>query len=67
MYKEGDLVREIAKQSGAPQIKILSEKKDKTKESIIKVMGGLSHKQEATRIILQIMEKFRLGETVLSI
>lgn len=38
---EGLLVRDIAKRSGAPQIKIMSEKHDKNKECIIKIMGNI--------------------------
>lgn len=58
---KGSKIKEIAARASAAQIKILSEKKDEMnlKDCVVTINGNLKNKQEAIRIILFELEKFR--------
>lgn len=61
---EGDLVRDIARRTGANQIKIVSQKSKRDKECVLKIYGNLKSKQKATTIIIKYLEAFKQGLNV---
>lgn len=58
---KGSKIKEIAARASAAQIKILSERKDEMnlQDCVVTINGSLNNKQEAARIILYELEKFK--------
>jgi len=60
---KGSMVRDIAKKSMGAQIKILSDRASERElqECIVTIAGSLANRQDASCLILEQIEKFKIG------